>query len=491
MMSIELTAIFSLVVLLAGYLSNSVSDKKFDLISFACIISCTVALITHFIFKNNSIDSLTISFAFLTLFISLIITKFSTNYLSGENQRKKYFFLLTLLTLSLVLMIQSQSIILLGFFFLLSNLIFSQLMMFKKDWQAAKTSAYYFIKLSFLSFSSFSIAAFILITSTHTTNIEQILQNKNQISIANQMIALSLILFSATIQSGLWPYHKWVLSSLNSFTSVTAFMHAGVITGGGMLILRFYDLFFFNRIMLDIIFIIGCISLILGTLLKLTQNSLKKALACSTIAQMGFMFMQIGLALPIAAFFHILFHSLFKAFLFLNSPSYINQRTQKETNNVNFIPIIASIFIAFVATIVFIKTISQPLSFVNTSSILNLFVFLTALQISLKTLKTKVSLLSFFFVSIIVNSLSFIYGLLNSYFKYFLHDHNFVNELPISSIHIISILLILSLSLMVNLKVFGSSNYLKKIYPRFFVFLLNHGQSKSNTTNAVRTEYQN
>ena len=87
-------------------------------------------------------------------------------------------------------------------------------------------------------------------------------------------------------------------------------MHAGLVNGGGFLIVRFAPLYLNYPGILNIIFIIGLSTAIMGTLWKLMQSDIKRMLACSTMAQMGFMIAQCGLGLFSAAIAHIILHGL-------------------------------------------------------------------------------------------------------------------------------------------------------------------------------------
>jgi NAD(P)H-quinone oxidoreductase subunit 5 len=98
---------------------------------------------------------------------------------------------------------------------------------------------------------------------------------------------------------------------------VSAMMHAGLINGGGLLLVQFGPLYQQQPILLTMMFIAGVGTAIVATLWKLMQHDNKRMLACSTIAQMGFMLMQCGLGLFSAAVAHLCWHGLFKAYLFL------------------------------------------------------------------------------------------------------------------------------------------------------------------------------
>jgi NAD(P)H-quinone oxidoreductase subunit 5 len=102
-------------------------------------------------------------------------------------------------------------------------------------------------------------------------------------------------------------------------TPVSALLHAGVINGGGFLLIRFADVMLLAPGVLAVLAMLGGFTALFGGLAMLSQSAVKNSLAWSTIAQMGFMIMQCGLALFPLALLHIVAHSLYKAHAFLAS----------------------------------------------------------------------------------------------------------------------------------------------------------------------------
>ena len=102
-------------------------------------------------------------------------------------------------------------------------------------------------------------------------------------------------------------------------TPVSALLHAGIINAGGFLLIRFADLLLTTPGALAALVLIGGFTALFGGLVMLTQSAIKTSLAWSTVAQMGFMVLQCGLALFPLALLHIVAHSLYKAHAFLSS----------------------------------------------------------------------------------------------------------------------------------------------------------------------------
>ncbi|MFN3670833.1 MAG: proton-conducting transporter membrane subunit, partial [Bosea sp. (in: a-proteobacteria)] len=122
----------------------------------------------------------------------------------------------------------------------------------------------------------------------------------------------------ALLKSAQFPSHGWLVEVMETPTPVSALLHAGIINAGGFLLIRFADLLLTTPGALAALVLIGGFTALFGGLVMLTQSAIKTSLAWSTVAQMGFMMLQCGLALFPLALLHIVAHSLYKAHAFLS-----------------------------------------------------------------------------------------------------------------------------------------------------------------------------
>ena len=113
--------------------------------------------------------------------------------------------------------------------------------------------------------------------------------------------------------------HGWLTEVMEAPTPVSALLHAGVINAGGFLLIRFADVMLLAPSVLAGLVLIGGFTALFAGLVMLTQPAVKTSLAWSTVAQMGFMILECGLALFPLALLHIVAHSLYKAHSFLAS----------------------------------------------------------------------------------------------------------------------------------------------------------------------------
>src|SRR5690606_1233914 len=108
-------------------------------------------------------------------------------------------------------------------------------------------------------------------------------------------------------------------------TPVSALIHAAtMVTAGIYMIARSNILFAMAPETLSVIAIVGLVTAIMAAIIALTQNDIKKVLAYSTVSQLGYMFLGLGVGAFTAAFFHVITHAFFKALLFLGAGSVIH-----------------------------------------------------------------------------------------------------------------------------------------------------------------------
>ena len=167
------------------------------------------------------------------------------------------------------------------------------------------------------------------------------------------VISALCIITAALIQSAIFPFHKWLLSSMTAPTPASALMHAGFVNGSGI-VLTLLAYVIMESKTTDILFVIGGLTAVLAQFTKLIQVNVKQRLACSTIAQMGFMIMQCGLGFFNAAIAHLILHGFYKAYLFLSSGEGVKQSVPAQPPTIRikwfqaFIVLLYSVLGAFI-----------------------------------------------------------------------------------------------------------------------------------------------
>ncbi len=143
-------------------------------------------------------------------------------------------------------------------------------------------------------------------------------------------LATCLLAVGVLTKSAQLPFHTWLPLTMETPTPVSALMHAGIVNAGGYLLVRSSPLLTSSIAAQSIVILFGTLTACLASVIMITQTSVKKKLAYSTISQMGFMLMQCGLGAYSAAMLHIVAHSLYKAHAFLSSGSVMTQRAATQ-----------------------------------------------------------------------------------------------------------------------------------------------------------------
>lgn len=428
--------------------------------------------------------------ATLILFVSAIVHHFSLRYMGGDRNYRRYFLFLSLITLSTLLMVASDNIILLISFWWLSDLILILLMMHKFQWAAAKNSGILAMKTFLLGVFFLSAGTGLLAYESGTLSLSLIGENSEGLSASTRMVALFFIILAAFTQSGGWPFHGWLISSLNSPTPVSAFMHAGLVNGGGLLIARFAPIFFHESLLLNILFVLAVITLILGGIWKLLQSDIKRMLACSTMTQIGFMMMQCGLGLFPAALAHLCWHGLFKAFLFLRSGSTIAEYRGMNEERVSNVPtFFLSSLCGFIGAIGFVFGSGLSFTLVDTTAILIFFSWMASTQVAHTLLQKKQTIFFVLTASIFCLATGIIYGLTVDLIEVTVAPLQISQPQLLNSIHICGIACIFCIWIALNLKPFTDHEG-AVWWRRFYVRMLNASQPDPNTITCSRNGYK-
>mgnify|MGYP003339321759 CR=1 FL=1 len=149
---------------------------------------------------------------------------------------------------------------------------------------------------------------------------------------AATLISLLFVLGAMT-KSAQFPMHTWLPDTMETPTPVSALMHAGIINAGGFLVIRLSPLVTLSAASLDMLAAVGAFTALFAAVIAMTQTTIKRSLAWSTVAQMGFMMLQCGLGAFSAALLHIVAHSLYKAHAFLSSGGVLEQAARTKVDD--------------------------------------------------------------------------------------------------------------------------------------------------------------
>ncbi len=465
---------------LAGYMMG------LGLLTAAGLLALITPRETQTVAPGLRLDNLNLLLCSLILTVSFVAHRFSLRYMDGDRLYRRFFTLLSSLTVSTLMMVLADNLLLFWAAWSCSNLFLILLMIHKKEWAASKHSgilAFYVLG----SGSTALLAAVILLCKNGSTSS---LYELTQTGAAGSGLAVGLILFSALAQSGLFPFHRWLISSLNSPTPVSSIMHAGLINGGGILIVKFASIIMLHHSLMNLLFLLGALSATLGTIWKLMQYDIKKMLSCSTMAQMGFMMMQCGLGLFAAAIAHICWHGLFKAYLFFSSGSGLNQKKTDIKQKTAFqagLP--AALAGGAIAAACFAAVTQTPVSFYQSSTFILFFACITGTQLMISWMEHQQSLMGFLLGLVLASVSGLIYGASILFIEKLLPGLSNKNIPSLSPMHWVIMSLFAMLWIGFNLKALNKFSQ-SKIGCWLYMNLFNASQPAAKTMTSIRSDYR-
>jgi NAD(P)H-quinone oxidoreductase subunit 5 len=279
------------------------------------------------------LDSVSTLMWLLVSGIGWVISSFSVRYLDGDPNQDRYFKWVAFTLSSVSLTVLSANLFLSVGTFLLTSLGLHFLLLHNSERSSARFPAALKFVFSRLGDVCLFGAAVALFAEFGTANLPQLFDAiKNLSANAGQgaTVAAALIVFCAIFKSAQFPFHTWLPETMEAPTPVSALMHAGIVNAGGYLLIRTAPILDFSPVALWVAAGLGAFTAFFAAITMQWQASVKRSLAWSTIAQMGFMILQCGLGAFSAAMLHIIAHSLYKAHAFLNSGSVLLEKKSTD-----------------------------------------------------------------------------------------------------------------------------------------------------------------
>lgn len=273
------------------------------------------------------LDGLSLTMLSVVTGVGFFIHMFASWYMRGEEGYSRFFAYTNLFIASMVVLVLADNLLLMYLGWegvgLCSYLLIG---FYYKDPAngAAAMKAFVVTRVGdvFLAF-----ALFILYHELGTLNIRELMVLAPQkLAVGDTAItwATLMLLGGAVGKSAQLPLQTWLADAMAGPTPVSALIHAAtMVTAGVYLIARTHGLFLMAPEVLNLVGIVGAVTLLLAGFAALVQTDIKRVLAYSTMSQIGYMFLALGVQAWDAAIFHLMTHAFFKALLFLSSGSVI------------------------------------------------------------------------------------------------------------------------------------------------------------------------
>jgi NADH-quinone oxidoreductase subunit L len=269
------------------------------------------------------LDALSLVMILVVTVISFLIHLYSTEFMSGDEDYARFFAYMNLFVGSMCILV------------LADNLLFLYL-----GWEGVGLCSYLLIGFWYrdpangraarkafivtrVGDTAMAIGLFLLFTHLGTLDIQPLMQRAGQQwpeGTGLAIVTAALLLAGAVGKSAQLPLQTWLPDAMAGPTPVSALMHAAtMVTAGVYLIARTHVLFTLAPAVQLAVAVIGALTLLLAGFSALVQTDIKRVLAYSTISQIGYMFLALGVGAWSAAIFHLMTHAFFKALLFLSA----------------------------------------------------------------------------------------------------------------------------------------------------------------------------
>ena len=267
------------------------------------------------------LDSLSLVFCFIITFVGFLIHIYSIGFMEKDDGYTRFFAYMNLFVSSMLILVLADNILLMYLGWEGVGLCSYLLIGFWYKEPANGAAARKAFIITRIGDTAMIIGIFILFLNFGTFNIQELMQlasAKWAVGSSLAIITAALLLGGALGKSAQLPLQTWLPDAMAGPSPVSALIHAAtMVTAGVYLIARTNVLFSLAPIVQTVIAIIGALTLLIAGFSALGQHDLKRILAYSTISQIGYMFLALGVGAYSAAIFHFMIHAFFKALLFL------------------------------------------------------------------------------------------------------------------------------------------------------------------------------
>jgi NADH-quinone oxidoreductase subunit L len=280
------------------------------------------------------VDALSAVLLAMVTFVSLLVAIYSSGYMRGDPGYSRFFAELSLFVFSMCMLVMARNFVVLFVFWEAVGLCSYLLIGFWYQRPSASAAAVKAFVMNRIGDAALLIGLYLIWTTFGSLDFADVFRGAKVHALvpgfSQHVLLICLCLFAGACgKSAQFPLHLWLPDAMEGPTPVSALIHAAtMVTAGVYLVARCTPLFVLVPEAQAAVATIGGITAILGALIALTQNDLKRVLAYSTISQLGYMFLALGSAAAgeafaaaavTAAIFHMFTHAFFKALLFLSA----------------------------------------------------------------------------------------------------------------------------------------------------------------------------
>jgi NADH-quinone oxidoreductase subunit L len=263
------------------------------------------------------VDPLSLVMMLVVSGVGGLIILYSLGYMAGEDEERRYFAYMSFFVFAMLLLVEGGNYLILLVGWGLVGLASYLLIGFYHDRPSAVAAAKKAFVMNALGDATIALGLILLFIATGTLGFDGLLGGTSQTTL--NLIALGL-LGGAVAKSAQIPLQTWLPDAMEGPTPVSALIHAAtMVTAGVYLICRAHPVFEAAPDIQHLAAILGAITLLVAGFIALVQQDIKRVIAYSTMSQIGYMFVGVGIGAYGAAMFHLVAHAFFKALLFLGA----------------------------------------------------------------------------------------------------------------------------------------------------------------------------
>jgi NADH-quinone oxidoreductase subunit L len=273
------------------------------------------------------IDPLSSVMLLVVTVVSFLIFVYSNGYMEHDAGFYRFFAWLSLFVFAMLILVMADNYLLMFVGWegvgLCSYLLIGFWFERPAPYYAAK-KAFVMNRIGDWGYTIGIITIFLVFGSMNFVDVFRRLEESAPAQATLTLICVALF-FGATGKSAQLPLYSWLPDAMEGPTPVSALIHAAtMVTSGVYLVARSMPLFEVAGPSLQVVGVVGAITALFAATIALVQFDIKRVMAYSTVSQLGYMFLALGVGAPIAAIFHLATHAFFKALLFLGSGSVIH-----------------------------------------------------------------------------------------------------------------------------------------------------------------------
>ncbi|HEY7139241.1 MAG TPA: NADH-quinone oxidoreductase subunit L [Methylomirabilota bacterium] len=257
--------------------------------------------------------------------VGFLIHVYSIGYMHEDPDYPRFFTYLNLFVFSMVMLVLAGNFLLLYVFWEAVGLCSYLLIGFWYTRESAANAGKKAFIVNRVGDCGFALGVMLLWTTVGTLEYGEVFAKAPALAVGTAT-AISLLLFmGACGKSAQLPLHTWLPDAMEGPTPVSALIHAAtMVTAGVYLVARAHALFERSGVALDVVAWVGVLTAVFAATIGLVQTDIKRVLAYSTVSQLGYMFVGVGVGAYAAGVYHLVTHAFFKALLFLGAGSVIH-----------------------------------------------------------------------------------------------------------------------------------------------------------------------